>query len=203
MKQVAPHGSWRSVVSAAAVAEAASRPGDLVVDGLDIYIAESRPEESGRVAVVQLGTRPEDAARDVLTAPYSARSRVHEYGGGTFNVRAGNLVFAAGQIASDFATGVAAEARVDPAFPYYGSEIKKQTRYILDNLKRTFTAAGSSLDHVVKAQVFLTDLNDFSAFDEVWKEYFKNPPPRTTVGTSGLLVEGCRVEIDLIGVVPS
>jgi reactive intermediate/imine deaminase len=117
--------------------------------------------------------------------------------------RAGDLVFAAGQIASDFATGVAEEARVDPAFPYYGSSIKKQTRYVLGNLKNTFEAAGSSLDHVVKAQVFLTDLNDFCAFDEVWKEFFKNPPPRSTVGTSGLLVEGCRVEIDLIGIVAS
>jgi enamine deaminase RidA (YjgF/YER057c/UK114 family) len=43
-------------------------------------------------------------------------------------VRAGNLVFAAGQMASDDRTGVAAEARIDPAFPYYGSSIKKQTR---------------------------------------------------------------------------
>jgi reactive intermediate/imine deaminase len=115
--------------------------------------------------------------------------------------RAGDLVFAAGQIASDFSTGVASEARVDPAFPYYGSSIKKQTRYILNNLKNTFEAAGSSLDQVVKAQVFLTDLGDFFAFDEVWKEFFKNPPPRSTVGTSGLLVDGCRVEIDLIAVV--
>jgi enamine deaminase RidA (YjgF/YER057c/UK114 family) len=113
---------------------------------------------------------------------------------------AGDLVFAAGQIASDYATGLAKEARVDPAFPYYASAIKKQARYILGNLKNTFEAAGSSLDHVIKAQVFLTDLNDFFAFDEVWKEFFKVPPPRTTVGTTGLLVEGCRVEIDLIGV---
>ena len=96
---------------------------------------------------------------------------------------------------------MAPEAKVDPAFPYYGSPIKKQTRYILTNLKRTFEAAGSSLDQVVKAQVFLTDLNDFCAFDEVWKEFFKNPPPRSTVGTSGLLIDGCRIEIDLIGVV--
>jgi enamine deaminase RidA (YjgF/YER057c/UK114 family) len=116
--------------------------------------------------------------------------------------RAGDLIFAAGQLASDFSTGVAPEARVDPAFPYYGSSIKKQTRYILNNLKSTFEAAGSSLDHVVKAQVFLTDLNDFFAFDEVWKEFFKTPPPRTTIGTSGLLVDGCRIEIDLVGVVP-
>jgi len=113
---------------------------------------------------------------------------------------AGGLVFAAGQLASDFQAGVAPEARVDPAFPYYNSSIKKQTRYILEHLKTTFEAAGSSLDHVVKAQVFLTDLNEFCAFDEVWREFFKTPPPRTTVGTTGLLIEGTLIEIDLIGV---
>jgi enamine deaminase RidA (YjgF/YER057c/UK114 family) len=113
---------------------------------------------------------------------------------------AGGLVFAAGQLASDFKTGVAPQARVDPAFPYYASAIKNQARYILDNLKTTFEAAGSSLDHVVKAQVFLTDLDHFCGFDEVWREYFRTPPPRTTVGTTGLLVEGTLVEIDLIGV---
>src|SRR5207247_3439713 len=72
-------------------------------------------------------------------------------------------------------------------FPYT-TLFRSQTRYILNNLKSTFEAAGSSLDQVVKAQVFLTDLNDFFAFDEVWKEFFRTPPPRTTVGTSGLLV---------------
>jgi enamine deaminase RidA (YjgF/YER057c/UK114 family) len=115
--------------------------------------------------------------------------------------RVGDLVFPAGQLASDFVTGIAREAQVDPAFPYYGSAIKKQTRYILGNLKNTLEAAGSSLDHVVKAQVFLADLADFFAFDEVWKEFFANPPPRTTVGTTGLLVDGARVEIDVIAAV--
>ena len=117
--------------------------------------------------------------------------------------RLGDFVFAAGQVPSDFETGVPAEARIDPAFPYYGSNIKKRTRYILDNLTRTFAAAGSSLDDVIKAQVFLEDLNDFNAFDEVWKEYFKTPPARTTVGTTGLLVEDAMIEIDLIGAVRS
>ncbi|MFM9885622.1 MAG: RidA family protein [Burkholderiales bacterium] len=115
--------------------------------------------------------------------------------------KVGDIVFAAGQIASDYKTGVPPEARIDPNFPYYGSAIKKQTRYILENLKKTFEAAGSSLDHVVKSQVFLTDPNNFNGFDEVWKEYFKVPPPRTTVGTSGLLVKDTLVEIDLVGVV--
>jgi enamine deaminase RidA (YjgF/YER057c/UK114 family) len=109
-------------------------------------------------------------------------------------------VFAAGQIASDYKTGVPEQARRHPNFPYYSSDIKLQTRYILDNLKQTFAAAGSSLERVVKAQVFLTDLNNFHAFDEVWKEYFTTPPPRTTVGTTGLLVKDTLVEIDLIGV---
>jgi len=118
-------------------------------------------------------------------------------------VRTGGLVFAAGQIASDFKHGVAPEARVDPAFPYYGSEIKKQTRYVLENLARTFKAAGTAFDHVVKAQVFHTDLMNFNGFDEVWKEFFPAPPPRTTVGTTGLLVPGTLVEIDLIAALPS
>ncbi len=115
---------------------------------------------------------------------------------------AGPFIFAAGQLASDFKTGVPPEARKHPNFPFYGSDIKLQTRYILENLKRTFEAAGSSLEHAFKAQVFLTDLDDFCAFDEVWKEYFKVPPARTTVGTTGLLVKDTLVEIDLIGLVP-
>src|SRR5437879_7198491 len=120
----------------------------------------------------------------------------------TAAARAGNLVFAAGQLASDFKHGVGPEARLDPAFPYYGSAIKKQTRYVLENLAQTFKAAGTSLDHVVKAQVFHTDLMNFNAFDEVWKEFFGTPPPRTTIGTSGLLVPGTLVEIDLIDTMP-
>jgi enamine deaminase RidA (YjgF/YER057c/UK114 family) len=53
---------------------------------------------------------------------------------------------------------------------------------------------------VVKAQVFLTDLNNFHGFDSVWRRYFALPPPRTTVGCTGLLVKDTLVEIDLIGV---
>ena len=112
------------------------------------------------------------------------------------------LVFAAGQLPTDFKVGIPAEARTDPNYPFYGSDIKKRTHYIMKNLRKTFEAAGSSLDHIVKAQIFLEDLNQFSAFDEVWKEYFKTPPARTTVGTTGLLVKDAMIEIDLIGYVP-
>jgi enamine deaminase RidA (YjgF/YER057c/UK114 family) len=109
------------------------------------------------------------------------------------------LVFAAGQIASDYRTGVPPEAGINPAFPFYGSEPKQQARYVLGNLETVFQAAGSGMDRVFKAQVFMTDLRDFDAFDEVWKERFPVLPARTTVATTGLLVPGALVEVDLIG----
>jgi enamine deaminase RidA (YjgF/YER057c/UK114 family) len=118
--------------------------------------------------------------------------------------RAGHLLFASGQLASDGRTGVAPEARIDPAFPYYGSSIKRQTRYILEKLKAELEAAGSSMDHVVKAHVFHTDLRNFQAFDEVWHEYFpRRPPCRATVGIAGLCVPGCLLEVDLTATMPS
>jgi len=55
--------------------------------------------------------------------------------------RIGDFVFAAGQLASDFKTGIAPEAKVDPAFPYYGSDIKRQADFILKNLAKTFKPA--------------------------------------------------------------
>ena len=94
--------------------------------------------------------------------------------------RVGDFVYASGQLATDFKTGIPSEARTNPLFPYYGSDIKLQTEYILKNLQQTFAAAGSSLDHVFKSQVFLTSLDDFAGFDEVWKKYFKTPPARST-----------------------
>jgi enamine deaminase RidA (YjgF/YER057c/UK114 family) len=117
-------------------------------------------------------------------------------------LRVGNLVFAAGALATDFKTGIVPDARIDPAFPYYGSAIKQETSYILDNLAKTFKAAGTSLDRVVKAQVFLTNLADFNGFDEVWHEYFHSPPPRTVVKTTGLLIKDSLIEIDLIANMP-
>jgi reactive intermediate/imine deaminase len=117
-------------------------------------------------------------------------------------ILAGETLYAAGQIASDYKTGVPPEARQDPAFPYYGSDIQKQTRYVLNNLRSTLKAGGCDLEDVVKSQVFLTDLDDFYYFDQVWKEFFPSPPPRTTVQVSGLLVPGCRIEIDLTAVKP-
>jgi reactive intermediate/imine deaminase len=131
--------------------------------------------------------------RQVITTPGAPAPMAHYCQG----VLAGETLYAAGQIASDYKTGVAPEARQDPAFPHYGSDIQKQARYVLQNLEAVYRAAGCELADTVKAQVFLTDLDDFHPFDQVWKQFFPSPPPRTTVQVGGLLVPGCRVEIDL------
>ncbi len=134
--------------------------------------------------------------REAITNSGAPRPLAHYCEG----VVVGDHIYAAGQIASDYETGIPSEARTDPAFPYYGSDIQKQTRYVLENLEKTFRAAGAGLDDVVKSQVFLTDLADFFYFDQVWKEFFPSPPPRTTVQVGALLVPGCRFEIDLVAV---
>src|SRR5258705_9261081 len=136
--------------------------------------------------------------REVISGKSSPTPMAHYCQG----ILAGETLYAAGQIASDYKTGVPPEARQDPAFPYYGSNIQKQTRYVLENLRSVFQAAGCDLKDVVKSQVFLTDLSDFHYFDQVWKEFFPSPPPRTTVQVSGLLVPGCHIEIDLSAVLP-
>lgn len=103
--------------------------------------------------------------------------------------RVGNLIFTAGQIA------------IDPATQQVVSGgITEQTARVLENLKAILEEAGSSLDRVVKATVFLKDLNDFSAMNAVYAEYLApdgEAPARTTVEVSRL-PRNALVEIDLI-----
>src|SRR5262245_28745720 len=77
-------------------------------------------------------------------------------------------------------------------------DIRNQTKLVLDNIAAILQAAGSSLDRAVKCSVFLKDINDFAAMNEVYKSYFKeNPPARTTV-QAGDIFGGIGVEIDCI-----
>ncbi|HLI31000.1 MAG TPA: Rid family detoxifying hydrolase [Terriglobia bacterium] len=75
-------------------------------------------------------------------------------------------------------------------------DIKSQVRRTLKNIELVLEAAGSSLRHVVRLGVFLADLNDFAAMNEVFQEFFRdNPPARTTVGSQ---LPKVKVEIDCI-----
>ena len=103
-------------------------------------------------------------------------------------IRAGGMVFVAGQVPLDPATNQ----------PVVGS-IEEQARRVMENIAAILEAAGSSLDRVVKATIFLADIGDFAAVNGVYAEYFKNrPPARSTV--AGTLPSGFRLMIDAIAV---
>lgn len=88
----APYGSWRSPISADLVTGRTIGLGEVLLDGTDRYWIESRPTEGGRSVIVRLpaGGQPVE----VTPAPYNARTRVHEYGGGSYTVAGGVLFFA-------------------------------------------------------------------------------------------------------------
>jgi dipeptidyl aminopeptidase/acylaminoacyl peptidase len=87
-----PHGSWPTPITSALVVRAARLPGSVQVDGDDVWWSESRPEEGGRIAVVRRAA--DGSVEEVLPPERSARTSVHEYGGGAWWVRAGVLWFA-------------------------------------------------------------------------------------------------------------
>jgi dipeptidyl aminopeptidase/acylaminoacyl peptidase len=86
-----PFGTWPSPISAGLAARASRRIGLLQADGAAIYWSESRPDEQGRQAIVRVGA--DGMREDILPTPYSARSRVHEYGGGEFLAAGGTVYF--------------------------------------------------------------------------------------------------------------
>ena len=78
--------------------------------------------------------------------------------------------------------------------------IQGETRQTMENIKRVLEQFGSSLDEVVKCTVFLADMSEWGAMNEVYKTYFKNPPARSALGANGLALNA-RVEIECIAVV--
>jgi enamine deaminase RidA (YjgF/YER057c/UK114 family) len=115
-------------------------------------------------------------------------------------VRVGDLVFVAGQMATDFRTGVPPEAQANQTF-WEGSSIRRQTEFILKNLALALEAAGSAMDQVVKAQVYLADMADLPRFEDAWRAGFPtDPPARTVLPASAFGCLGGIIEINLIAV---
>lgn len=99
----------------------------------------------------------------------------------------GNLLFTAGQIPLDPATGQIVEG-----------DIKDQTERVMQNVVAILEAAGTSIDNVVKTTCFLTDLNDFAAFNEVYARYMgSNRPARSTIQVAALPA-GAMVEVETV-----
>ncbi len=104
-------------------------------------------------------------------------------------VTAGGFLFTAGQVGFDPATGELVE-----------DGIADQTRRVLENLRAILRAAGLDLARVVKTTVFLVDMNDFAAMNEVYAEAFgEHRPARSTVAVAAL-PRGARVEIEAVAV---
>lgn len=78
-------------------------------------------------------------------------------------------------------------------------DFEPQARQVLENLKASVLAAGSSIESVLKCTCFLTDENDFATFNKVYLEFFpKEPPARSTVIVKALVVAGAKVEVDCV-----
>ena len=101
-------------------------------------------------------------------------------------VKANGMVFTSGQIALDPETGAVVEGG-----------IKEQTTRICENLKAVLTAAGSSLEKVVKTTCFLAEMSDFAAFNEVYGSYFSGKPARSCVAVK-TLPKNVLAEIEVI-----
>lgn len=101
----------------------------------------------------------------------------------------GGMVFCSGQIALDPATGEMA-----------GRDVASQTRRVLQNLREVLKSAGASLEDVVKTTVFLRDMNDFGAMNEVYAEFFSERPPARAAVQAARLPKDALVEIEAIAV---
>jgi len=103
-------------------------------------------------------------------------------------VRVGDIVFLSGALGTKPGGGGLAEGG-----------IQGQTRQALENIKASAALAGNTMEDIAKCTVFLTNVADFQAMNQVYREFFPaNPPARTTVAVAGLVVEGAVIEIECI-----
>jgi len=102
-------------------------------------------------------------------------------------IRAGGFLFVSGQIPLDPATGTLVDG-----------DVTAQTHRVLRNLGAILTAAGTSFEHVVKTTVYLADMSEFAAMNEVYASYFSAPAPARATVQAARLPRDVRVEIDLI-----
>jgi 2-iminobutanoate/2-iminopropanoate deaminase len=102
-------------------------------------------------------------------------------------IRAGQLLFVSGQVALDPATGQMIEG-----------DVSAQARRVLDNIGALLTSGGRSFADVVRTTVFLADMNDFAAVNDVYGQYFSEPYPARATVQVARLPKDARVEIDVI-----
>ena len=105
-------------------------------------------------------------------------------------IKVGEFVYTSGQVAIDPATG-----------EFIGGGIREETERVLNNVAVVLEAAGSSLDQVVKTLVFLADMNDFAAMNEVYAKFFPGAPPARSTVEAARLPKDALVEIEAVALV--
>ncbi len=105
-------------------------------------------------------------------------------------VKFGNLLFVSGFLAKEPAKG-----------KVVAGGMREQTKQVIENLKDTLEAAGSSLGEVLKITIFITDKTKFLEMNEVYRSYFPKDPPARICVEAGMTGEGCLVEMDCIAAV--
>ena len=105
-------------------------------------------------------------------------------------ITVGEFVYTSGQVAIDPASG-----------EFIGGGIAEQTERVLKNVAAVLEAAGSSLDQVVKTLVFLADMDDFAAMNEVYGRFFAGPPPARSTVQAARLPKDARIEIEAVALI--
>jgi len=101
--------------------------------------------------------------------------------------RTNGFLYVSGQVALDPKTG-----------EFVGTDIRQQTERTLENIKGILEAAGSNMHHVIKTTVFLKDINDFAAMNEVYARFFTQAPPARSTVQVARLPKDALVEIEVI-----
>jgi 2-iminobutanoate/2-iminopropanoate deaminase len=125
--------------------------------------------------------------RQVISAPDAPKA----LGAYSPAIKAGNLVFVSGQIPMNAATGTLVDG-----------DIAAQTEQVMRNLTALLKAAGLGFEHVVRTTVYLADMNEFAAMNDVYGKYIVDPPPSRATVQVARLPRDVKIEIDLIAMIP-
>ena len=127
------------------------------------------------------------AMRQAVTAPDAPKAM------GVYSpaIRAGNLLFVSGQIPIDPASGALVTG-----------DIAAQAEQVMRNLTALLKAAGVGFEHVVKTTVYLSDMNEFAAMNDVYGRYVVDPPPARATVEVARLPRDVKIEVDCIAIIP-
>lgn len=141
--------------------------------------------------------------KEVIVVPGMPASPGPPFKPAPHGIIGGDFIFVTGQIAHGFnEAGMAPEAKLDPE-TWYGSAIKRQADVALTRCANVLAHVGASMADVVRADVYLNDIEDRFELEEVWKAHFpQDPPARTYVPTVRLGAKSCIVEVNVVAIKP-